>query len=210
MQKAGENGALRDATIHFEYHTMATFQGGWGDMMSRVQVAVEMNMEEVELFLDEPGARIVRLLTWVLASSLTTDEAMMGSWIEASRGSTSSGAQQGRFCAPLGQVELRRAFFLKKLCSAYAQLGAQQVGVRSRKTSLPENSTTDPVRMPESARMSVAVPTESHVLGCPWPCHSGKIPRRLAVGVAAAAHSAQPRGKLRGRKGWGEIRGPGW
>lgn len=181
MQKVGENKTLCDATVHFEYHTMATFQGGWGHVMSWVQVAVEMKKEEVEFLLDEPEARIVRLLTRVLASSLTTDEAMMGSWIEASRGSTSSGAQQVRFCAPLGQAELHRVFCLQKLYSVYAQLGARQVGVRSRKTSLPENSTTAPARMPESARMSVAVPAESHVLGCPWPCHSGKVSRRLAV-----------------------------
>ena len=72
MQEVGENGTLCDATIHFENHTMATFQGVWEEV-SWVQVAVETKMGQVDLRLDEPVARVVRLLTWVLASSLTTD-----------------------------------------------------------------------------------------------------------------------------------------
>lgn len=94
MQQAGENGSLCDAAIHFEYHTAATFQGGWGEGSS-VQVAVDMNMGEVDLHLDGPAARIVRLM--VLASSLTTGEAMMASWTKAFRGLTSLDARQGKF-----------------------------------------------------------------------------------------------------------------
>lgn len=181
-------------------YTMTTFQGGWEDVMSRVQAAIEMKMGEVELRLNEPGAKIVWFLTWVLASSLTTNEAMMGSWTEASRSLTFSDAQQGKFCVPLGQAEPRRVFCLRKLYSAYAQLGARQVGVRSRKTSLPEKSTSAPARMSESARMSVAVPSESRFLGFPWPCHSGKVTQQLVVVVATAGRSAQLRGKLGGHK----------
>ena len=93
MQETGENGTLCDAAIHFGLHTAATFQGGWGEGSS-VQVAVEMNMGEVDLHLDGPAAKIVRLM--VLTSSLMTGEAMV-SWTKAFRGLTSLDARQGKF-----------------------------------------------------------------------------------------------------------------
>src|SRR6266702_25399 len=125
---------------------------------------------------------------------------MKVSWAEASHDLTSSNAQQGMLYAPPGQAELR-VFYLRKLYSAYAQQGARRVGVRSRRIRPPEKSRSAPARMSVSARVSVAVPTESHALGYPWPRHSAKAFRRLAIAAVAAAPSAQPRRQLHGHKG---------
>lgn len=134
--------------------------------MNWVQAGVGMKMGQVDLRLSEPGARTV----------LMADEATKVSGTEVSHDLTSSNARHGRFCAPPGQVEIR-AFCLRKLYSAYAQQGAQKVEVRSRKIRLLEKSGSAPARISESARMSVAVPTENHVLGYAWPRHSAKASR---------------------------------